>query len=537
MSNQIAQRHERRGGTEDAGHAAVTRRRRLLILGGLAALTAVLLISFAARVPFTANVLRDRLVATLSDRLDADVELDRLELSVLPRLRANGTALSVRREGSGDVPPLIAIDAFAVDASVLHVWRRHVDHVRLDGLVISIPPSNDEPDDVPGRPAAGPHVAQGRQVVVDDLEAPGTRLVIIPRAPTRPPKVWLLHELRVRSVSANTAMPFDATLTNAVPPGLIRTGGSFGPWHRDDPGHTPLDGRFTFEHADLGVFKGISGLLSAHGTYGGTLETIEVHGETETPDFAVNVSGQTVPLHTTYHAVVDGTNGDTRLESIDASFLRTSLNAHGEVAHVEGAKGREVSLDVKIDEGRLEDVLRLAVKSPTAPMTGALSLVTRLVIPPGDRDVVDKLRLEGRFAIDGGMFADREVQRQIATLSQRARGRQGTAPAAVPSDFRGRFALADAVLTLPELVFDVPGAVVELSGTYGLRTEALAFEGELVMDAKISETVNGWKSWLLKPLDPLFRREGRTAVPIKIGGTRASPRFGLDVKRVFRGGP
>jgi hypothetical protein len=333
-------------------------------------------------------------------------------------------------------------------------------------------------------------------------------------------------------------MPFEATLTNAVPPGLIETEGSFGPWHRDDPGHTPLDGRFTFERADLGFFKGISGLLSARGTYGGTLDTIEVRGDTDTPDFAVSVSGQPVPLRATYHAVVDGTNGDTRLESIDASFLRTSLRAHGAVAHVEGAEGREVSLDVSMENGRLEDVLRLAVKSPTAPMTGALSLVTKLVIPPGDRDVVDKLRLDGRFAIDGGAFADANVERQIATLSERASGRRpSTAPTGVASDFRGRFTLADAVLTLPEIVFDVPGAVVQLSGTYGLRTELLAFEGELLMDAKISETIAGWKSWLLKPLDPLFRREGRTVVPIKIGGTRSDPQFGLDVKRVLTGGP
>jgi hypothetical protein len=362
--------------------------------------------------------------------------------------------------------------------------------------------------------------------------------VIVPREPAKPPKVWLLHELRVRSVSASTAMPFEATLTNAVPPGRIDTDGSFGPWHRDDPGHTPLEGRFTFAEADLGVFKGISGLLSAQGTYAGRLDTIEVHGDTETPDFAVSVSGQTVPLRAAYHAVVDGTNGDTRLESIDASFLQTSLHARGAVVNVEGAKGREVSLDVEMEDGRLEDVLRLAVKSTKAPMTGALSLVTKLVIPPGDRDVVDKLRLDGRFAIDGGSFADAGVRRQIAGLSERARGRPATtAPAEVASDFRGRFTLADGVLTLPQLVFDVPGAVVELSGSYGLRTEALAFKGQLVMDAKVSETIGGWKSWLLKPLDPIFREKGRTVVPIKIEGTREDPQFGLDVKRVFSKGP
>ena len=38
-----------------------------------------------------------------------------------------------------------------------------------------------------------------------------------------------------------------------------------------------------------------------------------------------------VPLRTKYHAITDGTNGDTRLERIDTSFLRTSLVAKGSV--------------------------------------------------------------------------------------------------------------------------------------------------------------------------------------------------------------
>jgi hypothetical protein len=33
------------------------------------------------------------------------------------------------------------------------------------------------------------------------------------------------------------------------------------------PGRTPLKGKFTFGRADLSVFKGISGILSAHGTF------------------------------------------------------------------------------------------------------------------------------------------------------------------------------------------------------------------------------------------------------------------------------
>jgi hypothetical protein len=60
----------------------------------------------------------------------------------------------------------------------------------------------------------------------------------------------------------------------------------------------------------------------------------------------------------------------------------------------------------------------------------------------------------------------------------------------------------------------------------------------LLLDAKISQTVTGWKSILLKVVDPLFKQKdgSGSAIPIKIGGTRNAPDFGLDVHRVFHRG-
>ena len=68
-------------------------------------------------------------------------------------------------------------------------------------------------------------------------------------------------------------------------------------------------------------------------------------------------------------------------------------------------------------------------------------------------------------------------------------------PASVVSDFKGQFELKDAVIRFPTLVFDIPGAAVRLTGSYPLRGETLAFSGNLYMDAKVSQTVTGWKSW------------------------------------------
>jgi len=514
-------------------------------VGGL--LTVGILLA-AARIPFSSQTLRDRVVEGLSEGLDADVELGGLTMRLLPRLRAQGSSLAVYHKGRRDLPPMIAIKAFTVDAGLLNLWRMHVSRVTLEGLQISIPPGNTRRElraerderDATKAPDANEETPQGdapsleRQVVIDELLADEATVTILRRDPTKPPRVWALHTLRMTTVGATQAMPFTSKITNAVPPGQVDTEGSFGPFDREEPGRTPILGAFTFNNADLGVFKGIAGTLSAKGTYGGTLDTLEVRGETTTPNFSLTMVGHEVPLTATYHAVVDGTNGETRLERVEATILNTSFVATGGVFEVEGVKGREVRVDVDMKGGRIEDMMRLAVKTPQPPMTGALTLEVKLLIPPGPVDVVEKMHLDGVFNIEGGRFTNAAVQRQVTNLSRKASGRKDEEPhPRVTSDFSAKFKMAEARLSLNDLTFDIPGAIVALDGRYALRPGTLEFAGNLYMDAKVSQMVSGFKSLLLKAVDPIFRKEGRTVIPIKVSGTRDDPKFGLDAGRVF----
>src|SRR4029079_18356797 len=123
-----------------------------------------------------------------------------------------------------------------------------------------------------------------------------------------------------------------------------------------------------------------------------------------------------------YYTIVDGTNGDTFLERIDGSWRDTALVAKGSVVDMPGAPGRQVQLDITMNQARIEDVLWLAVKAPKPPMTGALALKTKMVIPPGHVDVVEKLQLDGNFTLSKASFTDPDVQKKIETLSQRSRG-------------------------------------------------------------------------------------------------------------------
>ena len=111
--------------------------------GTVGALTVAAAVSVASRIPLSSNALRTRVVAALAERLDADVELRELRLRIYPRLHATGEGLTVRFERRHDVPPLVSIDRFTIDADLVGLWRRRVAKVALTGLAINIPPHDD----------------------------------------------------------------------------------------------------------------------------------------------------------------------------------------------------------------------------------------------------------------------------------------------------------------------------------------------------------------------------------------------------------
>src|SRR5260370_28582879 len=326
-------------------------------------------------------------------------------------------------------------------------------------------------------------------------------------------------------------MPFDSELVNAKPPGLIQSNGSFGPWNPDEPSLTPVSGHYTFRDADLSVFKGISGRLASEGAYSGFLQRIEVQGHTDTPDFAVRVSGNRIRLTTTYQAVVDGTDGTTYLQPVNALFGHTSLAARGVVLSKRGVKGKTISLNVLVREGRLEDLLRLTVRGKPN-MTGAASFHTSFLLPPGEKDISEELQLKGTFDIGEAKFLKPESQAKVDKLSSRGRGHpREEMDGSTASNFRGAFSLSAGVIQFTDLAFNVPGVEVLVNGTYALERQEIDLHGTARLQAKLSQTTTGFKSLLLKAVDPFFAKKGAGAVlPIKIQGTGDSPSFGLDFR-------
>src|ERR1700730_10148486 len=105
----------------------------------------------------------------------------------------------------------------------------------------------------------------------------------------------------------------------------------------------------------------------------------------------------------------------------------------------------------------------------------------------------------------------------------------------VASEMAGKFQVRNAAVEFSNLNFDVAGASVNLKGTYTVDGGALDFHGNLVMQAKLSQTTTGAKSFFLKALDPFFKGpHAGTVLAIKIAGTKDNPAFGRDRGRASR---
>ncbi|MHB8676729.1 MAG: AsmA family protein [Candidatus Acidiferrales bacterium] len=343
-----------------------------------AAMLSVIIFAIAAGLwahrthPFSAY-LRRNAESVVRNRFNSELHLTSLDVSVLPRLRISGTGLALWYKGRRNAPPLVEARRFSVDVSWqnelaldakwLGLSKRpaHFRDLRFDGLKISIPPRD--------KLQRKRKTLIRTNFIIDQITSSNAELDIL-RKEDKPTLTFLLHDLNIASFQPGKPAEFYATLTNPRPVGEIQTNGQFGPWNAEEPSQTPVKGSYTFSRADLATFKGISGFLASQGMFSGVLDYIQVQGKTQTPDFALTISKHPVPLNTEFNAIVDGVNGNTILNYVNAQLLSSSLLCRGEVAKMRGDAGRTVVLDVTSEDARVEDLLRLVVKSEKPLMTG-----------------------------------------------------------------------------------------------------------------------------------------------------------------------
>jgi hypothetical protein len=483
-------------------------------------------------------ILRARVIETLSTRFDSRAELASFGVSVLHGFAVEGGGLKLYPRQLDMQQPLISVDKFSFRTGWRDLFRTpmHIDQVQVTGLGIILPPK-DQRRNIP-KLNRGESKPGKIRIVVGELLIDNATLILGTNKPGKVPLDFEISKLRMTSVGPGRPMSFHAILTNPKPVGNIDSTGDFGPYNTDSPGDTPVRGKYSFSHADLGTLKGIGGILSSTGVYQGTLNNITVDGETDTPDFRLDTADYPMPLRTTFHAIVDGTNGNTHLLPVDAMLAHSHIVASGDVVRAQGIPGHDITLEVTVSPARIDDMLKLGVRTKPPVMTGDLVMHTKFYLPAGQGTVLDRLRLKGRFQITNVHFTSDKIQSRVDELSLRGQGKpkeiKENPHPNVASQMSGDFELGAQKVAIPELRYELPGAQVAMRGVYTLDGNQFDFHGVARMQAKVSEMVTGWKSWALKLADPLFMKNGAgTEVPIEISGTRSEPHFGVEMDKVF----
>jgi hypothetical protein len=548
--------------------------RRHRVLAWLCGVALVLLIVAAIGISIVLRnaepIVRAQIVAALEQQFHARVELDSFQMSLTGGLRAEGHGLRIwppSQEQDAAVPasstgqPIISIDDFSFRAPLHYSPTRpiRISVVKLHGLVVDLPPESHVILITGDKPKGGAGSGALRKALLhfmlDGVDCTDAVLRLETSKPGKLPLVFRISSLKLTGIRPSGTMDFTADLVNAVPKGTVQTTGKFGPWSVDDPEQSQVQGQYTFDNANLGDFKDISGTLHSTGHYTGTLRELAVEGTADVPNFALTHIGTAMPLHTEFNANVDATNGDTWLQSVNAVLGESHFTVEGKVVRVPvsdaevaasqdpntnpraepPSRGHDISLNVNVQQGRMEDFIRLVTKSGDPMLTGVLKLKTALDISPGKDHVYQRLKLKGTFQLNKAQFTSAKVQDRVNELSLRGQGitkakdKDGAAPA--QSTMQSSFTMAGGVVTLPDLQYQVPGADIALNGTYGIDGGGLNFTGKAKMQATVSQMLGGWKGVLATPLDGLFKKDGAgTEVGVQVDGTRDNPQFGFDIR-------
>ena len=472
---------------------------------------------------------RKAVLKELEDESQSRVNIGAFHGTYFPRPGCVLENVTFQHNPKAGSPPLITVQRLRIEGSFSGLLTKRVRRIRAEGMRILVPPrGSDEHFQTPKR----------SPFVVEDLIADGAILEVASREADKQPLKFSFHNFVLSKVGSNGPASFQATLSNPQPPGEITTAGKFGPWSEDDVGKTAVSGDYLFQEADLGVFRGIAGLLSSSGKFSGVLNRIEVRGMTDTPRFTVSSSSHQVQLRTQFYALVNGENGDTFLQKVVATFWKTTVWSEGSVAGRAGQPGKTGAVELAAKDGRIQDILLLFGRSERAPMSGTVNFHAKVFIPPGRQPFLEKVELRGDFGVDAGIFTKSDTQEGVNHLSQGALSEENhhkteteeDDPETVLSDLKGHVLLRGGTARFSNLSFSVPGALAQLQGTYNLITEKIDLRGTLKTDSEPSNTTHGMKALILKVLDPFFKKKHAGYVmPVKITGTYEHPSFGLDL--------
>ncbi len=504
-----------------ATHAG--RRKRILFIGCAAFLVAAA-IGFwfiSANWPYRFRKIRPM----LEDDLASQVTVTSYHRTYFPNPGFVATGLTLRRKTALDLPPLGHAEMMIVRGrwSDLLLFRQRVQTVDVTGLHIVVPPigSRANHEDFPSGSSSdftGPDTAiemfRIHNSVLEFLQHDGKSLI------------FPFRELDLDHFEKNRAIHYSVDMQNAIPSGRIQSKGTFGPLNPNHIDITPVSGEFTFTQVNLHDVGDIGGTLSSTGRFRGPLGVLEAEADTITPNFSVN-GGKPVRVLASVQCTVDGQNGDVAIHNIDAHIGATSIRAIG---FVQGSP-KTTNLDIEVRGGRAEDLLRPFLHDDV-PITGPVALRGHAYLAPaGEGRFLHRLHVRGVFDVPAERVADPGTEQSLTAFSRRAHGDktpdsssdsvdESPQPADTLSSLRGPAEITDGIASSNRLTFQIPGAEAILRGTFNFRDKTVHLNGDLRMDSDISHATTGFKSFLLKPLAPFFKKKNSgSVVPIAVTGS------------------
>ena len=415
-----------------------------------------------------------------------------------------------QRGNSG--PSLISIRRLTISSNIVGLMGHHISLLHAEGMHVTL-----------GRSDFSANKSSGQQTVIDTLVADDAVLDVRRKAQ---PMRFVFHKFQLRNLGGSGAIKFAAVFDNPMPAGLIQTSGQFGPWDSSDPTGTPVSGAYTLSHADLSVFNSIGGALSSEGNFKGTIKQMEVEGSTTTPQFKVAYTQHELPLQTRFKAGVNAVNGETILHSVQATFGRDQIDAHGRIGRQSDGK-RAAVIELNCDRGRIEDTFYPFIKSSKSPLIGNVAFQMRVVIPSGQERFLQKIEVSSGFRIQDARFTNPKTQSRLSKISERHDQKQPDD--STLADLSGNVRLLHGIAQFSQLSARDGNASAWFRGNYDLTNEHVNMHGQLTTEASLGKTTSGIKAVFAKALEPLFKKgKHQKVVPVKISGTYRNPSFGLD---------
>ena len=461
----------------------------------------------------------EKVEPTLEKIFASHVKIDHYHRTYFPYPGFVADGLTLRRNSAPDLPPVGSVEHVRVEGSWLDLLllRRRISTIYADGLQVVIPPvgSRANKEDFPPGSSSD---FEGPSTTIERLVLQGAMLDILRTDGRR--YSFPIRSLVVTHLGKSAAVEYKVDMQTPVS-GHILASGSFGPLLGGQLGQTHVTGQFTYESVRLDGISELHGMLNSTGSFHGTLAAIEAQAESNVSDFSVN-HGHAVRLTGTSTGSVNALNGDMLLHEVDIRTGGTEVRATGRIA----GGPKVTDLDVSVARGQVEDLLEPFIEA-RAPVVGPVRLHTHIHVAAAEHaeHFLDRLVMNGVFEIPRERLTKASTEKSLTAFSGRAQGKSGSDAAAaaetqdVISSLAGAVLVSKGVAHASRLVFEVPGASIEVNGTFDLRNQTVNMLGDLRMQSDISHVTTGFKSFLLRPLAPFFRKHGSGAVvPVKVTG-------------------